>query len=182
MRKIIETPHHIIKVWLSLIAMIATLTFCGGTFCTPEEDFIIDLSLRWSEVSKDTHSDWYNISIAGRNVAYEWKHRGFPDQRGETKKYRLSKKEFGNLKRFISKQKLHADLKESRESGKLGLSVHLYLLIRMDGVEKKASLSGMFNDWTTGKGNIENTEYLGSAGSIVSCFKNFNACHMLTQE
>lgn len=61
----------------------------------------------------------------------------------------------------------------------MGLSVHLYLSIAMGGVKKTATIGGMFNDWMEKKGTIENIDFLGNAESLVSCFKNREACYLL---
>lgn len=74
------------------IAAAALLLCCAFTVCrspleSPDEQFDLDLSLRWSEVSKDTHSDWHKVSIKGRNVSYQWTHNGFPGHMEDYKKY-----------------------------------------------------------------------------------------------
>jgi hypothetical protein len=142
----------------------------------PSPTFQLTLLLTEEEVSKDSSTDEYYISIIDRHVKYQWRHTGFPDEMHEAFAYDLSEKTLQSLVNYIQQHQLNQNLKEIKPADKLGFSVSLNLEITLNYKTTKASLCGMTNCWedkhTT---NLNHLAYANKIQDIITGIKNKNS-------
>jgi len=162
-----------------ILATALCIASCAGkaSRCrdTDNASFVLKLTLKESERSKDSHWISHTLNIADRHACWATESGGFLAAREKSGSRRLDDTAFDRLRNYIGTYGPRRDILETKPAEGPGRSVSLDMELFMDGKTTRVSISGMLNAWTRRSGdresNIENIDIVNRARSIIGMIK-----------
>lgn len=138
-----------------------------------ENEFYLKIDLLNREVSKDSNSQGYIVEIKNRELRYEFRYSGFPDNSKQSKNRTLSDSELAEIIKYIKEGGINRSITEIKPKDANGPSrkVGLSLLLKLDGQTTESKISGNYRIFR-GDGKIkgaiiENKKYVDDVESLV---------------
>ena len=168
------------KSCLSLLALLAPL-FCPNPVPAAAADktpaFVLVVELTKTETSKDSNTSSHSVTLSGHRVSCQWKYRGYPDDKDETRSWTMSPAVHAKLLDYIRKHGLDRNLRETRSSAGIGLAVSVTWTLVLSGRTSVIHLHGMYNDWSKRNSkpcNLDNIALYHRIEAVVTALRNKN--------
>lgn len=142
----------------------------------PAAEFTLEIRLIEEESSEDANGTETKFLVSDNKLNYSWSYWGYhPDndfERSKVQDVSLTDSELEELKALIESEGLWKSVNEEKDSSDLGDSLTIEFVAEDSEHSVTSFVSGM--DWmlSTKEGNIENTDFVESVGTVVSFLKN----------